>query len=135
MGSAYARGFIKSLLEYMARNPDQAAQIEFIADIAHYNGWGLENFDGIPAFQFSGNVNFIANGRISNSMHFPGGKELITMHGTGGFSGDWMMDQILDIPRRSRSSLVDESGYTCCPHYDYTPSCTKLRTILLIFCE
>jgi len=102
MGAAYARGLIKSLLTYMYYNPDQAFQIEFIADIAPFQGGELYTPDGIVGLQFNGYSDIWANGLITNSSQYFSNNG----HGLGsggGFDPSFIMDIVIkELKKRGR---------------------------------
>jgi len=98
MGSAYARGLLESLISWMKNNPDKAFQIDFILDIAPYQGGKLDNINGIMGFQASGYRDIIANGKINNSTHIGTGN-INGTHGLSAFNAEWMIKEVLSLFR------------------------------------
>ena len=105
MGAAYARGLIKALLVYMAKNPDQAFQIEFILDIAPHNAYLIpDSYDfGISSFQSNGKGDGFAHGWVPGSVGISGGSG----HGLGGFDPLTLISDIYEwFEKHDRKSTV-----------------------------
>ena len=106
MGAAYARGLVDALLSWMKNNPDQAFQIEFIADLAPYQAWNLKNPSGIPVFQSSGANDWIANGNSIGSISLSEGGT----HFLDSFNADLLIQEITEMSKPKTVILVGLPG-------------------------
>jgi hypothetical protein len=63
MGAAYAKGYIKSLLEYFKKNNISTDFLEFEADFAPYQPTKQQAVDGIDTYQFSHSKDGVAGNK------------------------------------------------------------------------
>ncbi len=106
MGAAYSRGLIEALKEYATENNIEGLNIDFIIDIAAYQGDDISN-SFIKSFQVGSPFDFLArNRKIDSSKRIDGSNKWFPGHRLSHYSANRIIDNVISWARANDIPLT-----------------------------